>query len=133
MLGPVTTGAGVAEVVIYAVDLARLRDFYRAVLGLDVQEVGEGFVTLGPPDGALSIVAMPAGIAAELARRPVVPITDAAIKPVLLVASLDVALDAVGAHGGQPAEGATTWTYLGRRRQDVVDPDGNVVQLAERA
>lgn len=129
---------GVGEVVFYAADLDGLTAFYAAVLDLEVVERSAGFATLGGEGAAeVSLVAMPPSVAAELlisaAEHGVPALEDVAIKPVLLVDSLPRALAAAVSLGGHPRPPETAWTYRGRRRHDVVDPEGNVVQLAAPA
>src|SRR5262245_8264029 len=49
--------------VLYAKDLPRLAEFYRAVVGLQVQTMQEGIAVLGHPPSQLAIVRIPKRIA----------------------------------------------------------------------
>lgn len=126
----------VAGIAIYAVDTERLVAFYRTLLGLVEVDRGPTFVTLAGSEevgGELSIVAIPEHIAAGIAiASPPVVQEDAAIKPVLLVDSLDAVVADVTRLGGGTQDPATAWSFRGLRRLDGFDPEGNVVQFAER-
>ncbi|MBI1378402.1 MAG: glyoxalase/bleomycin resistance/dioxygenase family protein [Frankiales bacterium] len=120
-------------VAVYALDVDRVAAFYAAVLGLEVAERAEGYAVVRGEQCEVAVVAIPAAIAAgiEIADPPEVR-ESTPLKPVLLVPSLDAA-DLVVRAGGALAPGARPWEFGGLRRLDVVDPEGNVVQLAEVA
>jgi predicted enzyme related to lactoylglutathione lyase len=54
------------------------------------------------------------------------------MKPVYVVASIDAARSAVAALGGRVYDASTVATYGNVNYCDAVDPEGNVIQLAER-
>jgi len=54
------------------------------------------------------------------------------MKPVYVVASIDAARSTVAALGGRVYDASTVATYGNVNYCDAVDPEGNVIQLAER-
>jgi predicted enzyme related to lactoylglutathione lyase len=54
------------------------------------------------------------------------------MKPVYVVASIDAARSAVAAFGGRVYDASTVATFGNVTYCDAVDPEGNVIQLAER-
>jgi catechol 2,3-dioxygenase-like lactoylglutathione lyase family enzyme len=119
--------------VMYAKHLDRLVEFYRA-LGLAVTEAEPGdYAVLMGPGVELSIVQIPAPIAAqiEIASPPQVR-SNTPIKLAFTVSSIDETLAAAGALGGGIPDGAKRWQFRGHSMQDAVDPEGNRYQLRER-
>jgi predicted enzyme related to lactoylglutathione lyase len=118
----------VGSLVVFSVDVSRLARFYELVL--DVRRQGEysGDVRLVGGGEEILIHAVPAAVAESVSiSTPPAPRQDAPIKPVFDVGSLDAALEVVAAAGGVAT--ATTFTFEGLTRHDVLDPDGNVIQL----
>lgn len=71
---------------------------------------------------------VPASVAKTISiQSPPKARDNSAIKPVFDVDSLQAALEAVELHGGVVTE--RTFSMNGLTRHDVLDPDGNVVQL----
>jgi predicted enzyme related to lactoylglutathione lyase len=119
------------SLVIFSVDVARLAAFYTAVLGVTsehddwggIRLIGDGveiYVHPVPPEIAESIVI----------QSPPEPLEGAAIKPVFDVRSIDRAVDTALARGGVDMERAFSIDDL--TMHDLLDPDGNVIQLRAR-
>ena len=120
-------------VAIYACDVARLCDFYVTVLGLTVVERDDGYAVLAGAAGEVSVVAIPKEIAQGIViTAPPQLREETPVKPVFVVADLAVAATRAAAAGGGSKEPSAAWTFRGLRRLDGWDPEGNVIQLAER-
>lgn len=120
--------------VVYAKDLDRVATFYEHVVGLTAIERAAGFVLLRAGATELTVVRIRPDIAETIdIATPPVPRSETPVKLVFTVAGLEAARPVAVAHGGdlEPADAA--WTWHGLRRLDGVDPEGNVVQLCERA
>jgi predicted enzyme related to lactoylglutathione lyase len=118
-----------SSLVIFAVNVKALADFYEAVLGLVRDpKSAEGDIILTGETGSLFIHAIPAQIAEGIViDTPPEPREDTAMKPVFDVKSLPIALEQVENLGGLVTERFFSWDGL--TYHDVVDPEGNVVQL----
>jgi predicted enzyme related to lactoylglutathione lyase len=117
-----------SALVIFSPDVRRLASFYQRVLGAQPTIEGSGDIRLRTDLDEVLIHSMPKKIAAQIAISvPPAPRSDSPIKPVFEVASLSDALEHVEAAGGV----VTTFTFRheGLTRHDVLDPDGNVIQL----
>ena len=91
------------------------------------------YVVLTDGVAELSVVAVPPEVAAQLRiDRPPQIREETPFKPVFQVRSLTEAADAASAGGGGTQPWDTAWDFRGYRRLDGFDPEGNVVQLAER-
>jgi predicted enzyme related to lactoylglutathione lyase len=117
-----------SSLVVFSVDVTRCAAFYEKVLGLRVQSEVVGDIRL-IGDGEEVLVH---SVRKEIAKNiqisiPPSPRENSALKPAFDVASLEVALDQVRATGGV----VTSRTFIldGLTRHDVLDPDGNVIQL----
>lgn len=120
---PVRAGA-----VIFAKDAALLAEFYRDVLAAEVLHQDPAHVTLQSADAQLVIHAIPAHIASTFTiASPPEPREEAAIKLLLTVASIDAACGVVEARGG--AIHGQSWRGEGFTACDIMDPEGNIVQL----
>jgi predicted enzyme related to lactoylglutathione lyase len=121
--------------VIFSVNVKAMADFYQAVLGF-ARDPRPGDskkdVRLGKDGQELLIHSIPARIAKTIAlESPPVAREDSAMKPVFDVDSLANALEQVTQRGGIVTE--RTFTLDGLTRHDIVDPEGNIVQLRIRA
>jgi predicted enzyme related to lactoylglutathione lyase len=117
-----------ASLVIFSIDVDRLATFYASLLG--ARRIGErsGDVRLRTERDEVLVHSVPAAIAERIeVSVPPEPREGAAIKPVFEVASLDVALERVRGGGGVVTN--RSFVLEGVARHDVMDPDGNVVQL----
>ena len=121
---------GAAHVVVYAVDPGKVAEFYVEVCGLRRLTEDDEVLTLGSEVWTLHLVRVPAAIAQTIELGdPPLRRSGTPIKLGFEVASLDVAARAVPRVGGQLASeehGAD-----GTRFSDVLDPEGNVVQLRQ--
>jgi predicted enzyme related to lactoylglutathione lyase len=121
-----------AGAVLYAKDLARVRAFYEAVVGLRLERGDGDHVVLGSPVFQLVILGIPEDIASsiELAspprRRSGTP-----IKLVFGVPSISAVRTAAAVHGGRLDPPEREWEFEGRRVCDGQDPEGNVFQLRQ--
>jgi predicted enzyme related to lactoylglutathione lyase len=114
--------------VIFSVDVGRLATFYQRVLGLEPSLEKSGDIRLRSEQEELLIHTVPPRIAEAIeVRVPPEPREQVALKPVFNVDSLDGALDAVTENGGVVT--GRTFTLNGLTRHDIVDPDGNIIQL----
>jgi predicted enzyme related to lactoylglutathione lyase len=109
-----------SSLVIFSVHVRRVAAFYGAVLGAKPHDEPSGDIRLiGDREEVLIQV-----------RTPPERREGAAIKPVFDVESLEAALEQVEAKGGVVT--AMTFSIDGLTRHDVLDPDGNVIQLRGR-
>ena len=114
--------------VVFSPDVPRLAAFYGAVLDAEAVPEPSGDIRLLRGDAEVLIHSMSKQQAQHI-DGTVAPVRrdGASFKPVFDVASLAQALERVTATGGVITE--RTFLYEGLVRHDVVDPDGNVVQL----
>ena len=123
-----------AAAVIYVKDLASTCRFYETIAGLAVTEAETGHIVLEADGFQLTLVAMPAHLAAaiEIAapprRREGTP-----VKLVFFVANMAMARDQVATLGGQLNPAGREWTFQGFRVCDGHDVEGNVFQLREKS
>jgi predicted enzyme related to lactoylglutathione lyase len=123
-----------ASAVLYVTDLSAMRAFYETCFAMVPAYAEQGVCVLASSDWELSLVCVPATVAATLViadpprRRAGSP-----LKLAFDVSELDDAGSRVIAAGGRldPADGA--WEFRGRRYRDCLDPEGNVVQLRQPA
>ena len=117
--------------VIFAVNVKTLASFYEAVLGLSpAPQSGDTKkdIRLGGKGVELLIHSIPPRISKTIViKSPPVPRDIAAMKPVFDVKSLPKAEEQVALRGGVVTK--VTFTLNGVTRRDVVDPEGNVIQL----
>jgi predicted enzyme related to lactoylglutathione lyase len=121
-----------AEAVVYVKDLERMRCFYEGCLGLAVEDGAEDYAVLESEAWRLSLVVVPPSVAATIqlsvpARRR----ETAAIKLGFQVARIEDLRSPAAVLGGQIDPASTQWDFLGFRRCDAIDPEGNVIQLLE--
>jgi hypothetical protein len=120
-----------SSLVIFALNVKILANFYRDVLSISpTPRPGDSKkdVRLGKNGHELLIHSIPNRIAKSIVNQsPPVPRDNSAMKPVFDVESLSIALERVALSGGVITE--RTFTLDGLTRRDIVDPEGNVVQL----
>lgn len=117
--------------VVFSVDVRRLAVFYEAVLGVKPKHEPSGDIRLLGDQVEVLVHSVPAKIAKTMqVRIPPQPREESAIKPIFDVESLEVALEQVTAKGGVITDRA--FSLDGLTRNDVIDPDGNVIQLRSR-
>ena len=116
---------------IFAVDVNRVANFYQAVLGVSPCP-GEGDnkkdLRLCKEGEEILIHSIPAHIAKTISvQSPPIAREDSAMKPVFNVSSLSESLEQVSVKGGVVT--TMNFTLDGLTRHDVLDPEGNVIQL----
>ena len=114
-------------------DLERMRTFYERCLGLDRGDTTEDYAVLESDMWRLSLVVVPPSVAATFQlsvpprRREQTP-----VKLAFRVPRIDDLRSPAAALGGHVDPPSAEWDFLGFRRCDATDPEGNVIQLLER-
>jgi catechol 2,3-dioxygenase-like lactoylglutathione lyase family enzyme len=117
--------------VVFSPDVQRLATFYEVVLGARPLRESSGDIRVVSDRDEVLVHSIPRTAARDLEiSTPPAPRDNAPIKPVFEVDSLAVALDGVRETGGLVTD--RTFRLEGLVRHDVLDPDGNVVQLRSR-
>ncbi len=114
--------------VIFTTDVPRLARFYESVLAGRQMLEPSGDIRVRSDRDEVVVHAARGGSAISTASSSS-PRTDAALKPVFEVVSLATALGQVERSGGLVTD--RTFRIDGSTRHDVVDPDGNVIQLRD--
>jgi predicted enzyme related to lactoylglutathione lyase len=118
--------------VIFSKNVDRLAAFYEAVIGARPNPEESGDVRLLNGRDEVLVHSIPARIADKIVMSdPVVARANSPLKPIFEVDSIGAAIEAVLANGG--ATTATAFSIGGIDRRDVIDPDGNVIQLRSSA
>lgn len=120
-----------ANLVIFAVDVNKVAAFYKAVIGVSTcPNSGDNKkdLRLCKANEEILIHSIPSHIAKTITvQSPPSPREDSAMKPIFEVDSLSESLAEVSKNGGVVTE--MTFTLDGQTRHDVLDPEGNVIQL----
>jgi predicted enzyme related to lactoylglutathione lyase len=120
----------VGALVIFTTDVPRLARFYVSVLAAEQTLEASGDIRVRNEHDEVLVHAARAGsVSGDSARGISSPRVNAALKPVFEVASLTDALAQVEPAGGCVTD--YTFRIEGSTRHDVVDPDGNVLQLRD--
>ncbi|MFZ9278460.1 MAG: VOC family protein [Candidatus Limnocylindrus sp.] len=114
--------------VLFAEGLTQCANFYAALLGGELLDQSATFVRVSSDSSEVLIHQIP-GATPDVSYAPR---EGAAMKPIYFVASIDVARSAVANLGGRVYDENTVATYGNVHYCDAVDPEGNVIQLAER-
>ena len=114
--------------VLFVENISRSANFYAALLGGELLDHSATFVRVASDSSEVLIHQIPG--ATPDASYPTRE--DAAMKPVYFVVSIDAARTSVINLGGHVYEASTVATYGNVNYCDAVDPEGNVIQLAER-
>ena len=102
--------------------------FYQTVLGAEPQDESSGDIRLVNERDEVLIHSIPESIAKGIKiTSPPTPRENVSLKPVFDVVSLEHALGGVEAMGGVVT--SRGFTLDGLTRRDVLDPDGNIIQL----
>jgi hypothetical protein len=118
----------VGSLVVFSVDVRRLAAFYEVVLGAQPSLESSGDIRLTNDRDEVLIHSIPKKIAEQIEISiPPAPRDGSPLKPMFDVHSLETALDGVEATGGVITSRA--FSLDGVTRRDVLDPDGNVIQL----
>jgi len=116
------------SLVVFSVDVRRLADFYEAVLGLTPTSDDSDDIRLRNDREEVLVHSVSARVAETITIQSPPEARDSApIKPVFDVDLLHAALEAVELNGGVAT--GRTFSLDGLTRHDVLDPDGNVIQL----
>jgi hypothetical protein len=117
-----------SSLVIFSPNVPRLATFYEAVLGAHKFSEPSGDIRLVSDREEVLIHSLPSEVARDLEiSTPPAPRDGSPLKPVFEVESLAAALDSVRNTGGVVTD--RTFRFGESTRHDVLDPDGNVVQL----
>jgi predicted enzyme related to lactoylglutathione lyase len=117
-----------SALVIFSVDVRRLASFYERVLEASATAESSGDIRLTTGSDEVLIHSIPKEVAAGISiSTPPAPRDNSALKPVFEVAALTRALLAVEENGGVVT--SRTFRLGGITRHDILDPDGNVIQL----
>ena len=120
-----------ANLVIFAVDVNKVAAFYQAVIGVSpCPNSGDNKkdLRLCKANEEILIHSIPSHIAKTISvQSPPSPREDSAMKPIFDVESLTESLVQVSSNGGVVTK--MTFTLDGQTRHDVLDPEGNVIQL----
>ena len=117
--------------VVFSPQVRRLANFYAAVLGAQQTLEESGDIRLTNDLDEVLIHTVPKSVADRIVLSvPPSPRKSSSLKPIFDVTSLELALGAVRAHGGVVTD--NTFSFAGMTRHDVLDPDGNIIQLRSK-
>jgi predicted enzyme related to lactoylglutathione lyase len=116
-----------SALVIFTPDVPRLARFYELVLDAEPTVESSGDIRLRNDRDEVLVHSIRAAAATSVRASSSAPRANSALKPVFEVASLSTALGQVEPAGGALTK--STFRINGSTRHDVVDPDGNVIQL----
>jgi predicted enzyme related to lactoylglutathione lyase len=114
--------------VLFVDGLTQSANFYAALLGGELLDQSPTFVRVASDSSEVLIHQIP-GATPEASYQTR---EGAAMKPVYFVASINSARTSVANLGGRVYDASTVATYGNVNYCDAVDPEGNVIQLAER-
>ena len=118
------------KIVLWVSDMDAQTAFYSALLGLEVGAHSEGFVELTSEDNAVLLHELPDEYRAAVPLAAQLPAqTQVAIKPVLRVDDLEAARELIQGTLATISEQAVT--YGSSMYLDLVDPEGNVIQIEQ--
>jgi catechol 2,3-dioxygenase-like lactoylglutathione lyase family enzyme len=117
-----------SSLVVFSINVRRLAAFYETVLGARPIDESTGDVRLINERDEVLIHSIPKKISKDIKiTSPPAPRENSALKPVFDVVSLERALESVEATGGVVT--SRGFSFDGMTRRDVLDPDGNIIQL----
>jgi predicted enzyme related to lactoylglutathione lyase len=117
-----------SSLVVFSINVRRLAVFYETVLGVERLDESSGDIRLINERDEVLIHSIPEKIAKDIEiTSPPAPRENSPLKPVFDVVSLERALGSVEATGGVIT--GRGFSLDGLTRRDVLDPDGNVIQL----
>ncbi|WP_420334919.1 hypothetical protein [Roseibium sp.] len=116
--------------VLYAKNLENLTQFYLQIGG-QITDEGKGeFSAISNGGTELIILQTPSEVASQIVIDDPPAIRSATpLKPILETSSIEDVLHDIFKFGGRPVPGAKRWKFRKYLVQDIVDPEGNVVQL----
>ncbi|WP_171098188.1 MULTISPECIES: hypothetical protein [unclassified Ruegeria] len=116
--------------VLYAKDLKKLRAFYLAIGGKQTDGIDGEFAAISNADTELIILQVPQTIAPQIViEDPPVVRSGTPMKPIISTISIADVLEILPEIGGRPVPDMKQWKFRQNLVQDIVDPEGNVVQL----
>ncbi len=120
-----------SKVVIWVSDIEAQTLFYSALFGVVVPIPDAGFVEVADSGNSVLLHLLPPQYAAKTPLTEQLPAQDeVALKPVFTVDSLEAALSRT--KQTLATFGSNVSTYGAFQYQDVIDPEGNVIQLQQR-
>ena len=120
--------------VLYAKNLDNLVEFYLLIGGQKIDGVKAEFAVIANSGTELIIIQTPKEIAAQIViEDPPMVRSETPLKPIFEVSSIADVLKAVTKFGSRPAPGAKPWAFRQYLVQDIIDPEGNVIQLWQTA
>lgn len=120
--------------VIFAKDVGRLADFYKAVICMIEIAREKDHVVLECDGFQLVIHGIPKGVAARIVITAPPEVRKAAVMKICLpVETIKQARDQAKVLGGHIGAKASEWEARGFRACDGYDPEGNVFQVREGA
>ena len=114
--------------VLFVDDLTRSANFYAALLGGELSDLSATFVRVSTDANEVLLHQIPGATP----NATYAPREEVAMKPVYVVGSIDAARAAVAQLGGRVYDASSVATYGNVHYCDAVDPEGNIIQLAER-
>ncbi|MEH3155412.1 MAG: hypothetical protein PGN29_08695 [Gordonia paraffinivorans] len=116
--------------VLYVGDLSRVRRFYEGAFGWSGVDEGPRWCGLRSRAGVVTLVET---AEARVQIDPASRRSATAIKLVIDVDNIADTIRAVVDFGGRADPSDRAWTFRGQLHRDVIDPEGNVLQLVQRA
>jgi predicted enzyme related to lactoylglutathione lyase len=117
-----------SSLVVFSVNVRRLGEFYETVLGAELLVESSGDIRLTTERDEVLIHSIPKKLSQDIKiSSPPAPRDGSPLKPVFDVDSLERALGSVEATGGVVTNHG--FSLGGLTRRDVLDPEGNVIQL----
>lgn len=116
--------------ILYAKDFRVLASFYAALVDGCTAEMHDDYAALKSGESQMIVLQIPEHLSTRIKiKRPPQIRASTPLKPIVRVSSLPDALGALDALGGTVRPGSPQWEFQGNLVQDIVDPEGNVVQL----
>lgn len=119
-----------SKIVLWVSDIKAQQDFYEKLLGVSNSYTTEGFCSVTHDSNSVLLHELPREHAAEVPLTHQLKVEEeVAIKPVFIVNSIDEAIQSIAEtfatiQGSKSSYGSSTY-------QDIVDPEGNVIQIEE--
>ncbi|MEP6018530.1 MAG: hypothetical protein ABJ251_08610 [Paracoccaceae bacterium] len=116
--------------VLYAKDLDKLKAFYLGIGGNLTDGIDGEFAAISNADTELIILQAPQKIASQIViEDPPVVRSATPLKPIFSATSIADVLDKLPGIGGRTVPGSKQWKFRQYFVQDIVDAEGNVIQL----
>lgn len=119
-----------SKALFWASDLKALADFYVLLLDASEKARGADFIELLSEDNSVIVHQIPLEYLPEYSTEKHGQIrSDAAIKPIFTVASISLSLSRIDPEFRKPS--GESFNYSNYLCQDLIDPEGNVIQIQE--